>query len=102
MSSLFRRFLKATTNCGSAIRERSGGSATYVREDTAASSDKDPRELENPKPLAAARLLDARDLNFLLIVWGSMMSGESAHSEWLDKETKMKESLNSRVPNREI
>jgi hypothetical protein len=65
MSSLFRRFLKATTNCGSEILDRSRGSAM---EEGAGASGKDPDEnlerepkepTEVPKPLAAARLLDA-------------------------------------------
>lgn len=69
------------------MRDRSGGSATYVREDGAAACEKapvenPPKEPENaPKPPAAARLLDAWDLNFLLIVWGSMISGEFVDCE---------------------
>lgn len=71
-SSFFRKFLNAITNCGSDICERSGGSATYVREEGSLpwlenADEKPPKE---PKVLVAARLLEAWDLNFLLIAWG--------------------------------
>lgn len=59
-------------NCGSDIRERSGGSATYVREDGSlpAPENADENPPKDPNVLAAARLLEACDLNFLLIMWG--------------------------------
>lgn len=58
----------------SAIRDRSGGAVTYVREEGALPALE--KALENPPKdpyaPAAARLLEACDLNFLLIVmWGS-------------------------------
>lgn len=61
-------------SCASAIRDRSGGAVTYVSEEGALPELR--KELENPPRdpyvLAAARLLEACDLNFLLIVmWGS-------------------------------
>lgn len=62
-------------SCGSDNRERSGGSVTYVRDDGSlpeaeVEPEKPPKE---PNAPAAARLLEAWDLNFLLIVmWGKV------------------------------
>jgi hypothetical protein len=81
--------LNATTTRDSEIRDRSGGSETYVKEDGARVSSGEEEPVENPprepekapKPAAAAaRLLDAWDLNFLLILgWGSVKALKWQH-----------------------
>lgn len=76
ISSFFNKFLKEMTSVCSEIRDRSGGSAMYVRADGSRPSlpkllEKPPKD---PKAPAAARLLEACDLNFLLM-WGMRSAG---------------------------
>lgn len=82
ISSFFSRFLNAITSCCSAMRERSGGGVMYVREDGSFPSLERPPEKppNDPKPPTAARLLEAWDLNFLLM-WGMRSAAKDVVEE---------------------